>query len=51
MYFVAEFRELIRAAIPRIITLLSHSVPYVCSEGAATLAKLSEHGKVSNFLT
>ena len=51
MLFVAEFRKLIRAAIPQIITLLSDSAPYAHSGGADALAKLSEHGKVSNFLT
>ena len=51
LLFVAEFRESIRAAIPQIITLLSHSEPFVCSAGADTLSKLSAQGKVSNFLT
>ena len=48
--FVAEFRELIGAAIPPIITLFSHSMPHVCRKGADTLAKLSEYGKILNFL-
>ena len=51
MLFVAEFQELIRAAIPQIITLLQHLKPDVCEAGANALAKLSEQGKVSNFLT
>ena len=49
--FVAEFRESIRAAIPQIITLLRPWKSYICEVGADALAKLSEQGKVSNFLT
>ena len=49
--FAVEFQELIRITIPQIITFLSHSTPYICSEVADTLVKLSEQGKVSNYLT
>ena len=49
--FVAEFRESIRAAIPQIVTLLRPWKSDFCETGANTLAKLSEQGKVSNFLT
>ena len=47
----AEFRESLGQAIPQIITLLSHREWYVRQAGADALSKLSEQGKVSNFLT
>ena len=48
---LAEFRESIRPAIPRIIDLLSHGELNVRGAAADALSKLSEHGKVSKFLT
>lgn len=48
---VAEFRELIKPAILQIITLLSQSELYFLRAGANALAKLSEQGKESIFLT
>ena len=41
--FLAEFRELISAAIPQIITFLRPSD--ICQAAANALAKLSEQGK------
>lgn len=49
--FVAEFRELIRAAIPQIIIVLSSFGSDVCVASGNALVKLSEHCKVSKFLT
>ena len=48
--FVAEFQESIRSAIPQIIDLLGSSLD-VCIVATNALVKLSEQGKVSNFLT
>jgi HEAT repeat protein len=45
MSSVAEFRESIVSAIPRIITFLSDSDSYVRLAGAVALSKLSEQGK------
>ena len=45
---LAEFRESIRAAIPQIISLLG---TWESDVDAYLLAKLSEQGKVSIFLT
>ena len=49
----AEFRELIRPAIPQIISLLSDIDLDVRRVGADALVKLSEQGelKISNILT
>jgi hypothetical protein len=49
--YVAEFRESIKAAIPKIITLLRPWKSPIYAVGANELAKLSEQGKVSNFVT
>ena len=46
--FLAEFRELISAAIPQIITFLRPSD--ICQAAANALAKLSEQGKKSKIL-
>ena len=48
---VAEIRVSIRRAIPEIISLLSDTYLDVRIAGADALSKLSEKGKVSNFLT
>ena len=48
---VVEFRESIRPAIPQIIAFLNHGDLNDRTTGADALAKLSEQGKVSNFLT
>ena len=47
----AEFRELVREAIPQIISLLSHGELNVRRAGADTLLELSEQGNISSFLT
>ena len=49
--FLAEFQELIGAAIPKIISLLRPWSSDVYKTGANALVRLSEQGKVSNFLT
>lgn len=47
---VAEFRESIRPAIPRLITLLdSWEELDIRKVVANSLLKLSEHGKISDF--
>jgi hypothetical protein len=38
-------------AIPQIIALLSHRESNVCRAGVDALSKLSEQGKVLNFLS
>lgn len=48
--FIAEFHELIRAAIPQIITLLGSWNSDVCEAGRNALMKLSEQCKVSKYL-
>jgi hypothetical protein len=48
---IADFRESIIHAIPKIIAFLSDSELNVCCAGADALAKLSEQGKVSKILT
>ena len=48
---LVEFRESIIPAIPKIITSLSDGESSVRQAGADALLKLSEKGKVSNFLT
>ena len=49
---VAEFRELIsRLAIPKIILHLSDRKSHVRRASADILAKLSEQGRASKFLT
>jgi HEAT repeat protein len=45
-----EFRESIKAAIPKIIDLLKRNVDNVRSTAADILATFSHHGKVSKFL-
>ena len=47
----AEFRELVRHAIPQIIDLLWHEELNVRGAGAEALSKLSEQGNISSFLT
>ena len=47
----AEFRELVRDAIPQIIDLLSDSELNVRRAGADALSKLSDEGNISSFLT
>ena len=47
---VAEFRESIKPAIPRIIVLLSDKELDVRKAAVDALLKFSEQGKVSNFL-
>ena len=47
----AEFRELVRHAIPQVIALLSHRELNVRRVGADALSKLSEQGNISSFLT
>ena len=47
----AEFRKSIMSAIPRIIPLLSDSVSDVSMTGVRALLKLSQQGRVTNFLT
>jgi hypothetical protein len=49
--FIAEYRELIKAAIPQIITLLGSFDSDVCIANTNALVKLSEQCKVSKFLT
>ena len=51
MYLVAEFRKSIKSAIPQMITLLKIEDSDVRKVVANALAKLSEQGKVSNYLT
>ena len=46
----AEFQETIRLAIPQIITFLSNDKWFIRQAGADALLKLSEQGKISNFL-
>ena len=48
---VAEFRDSVRPTIPRIVALLCDRDWPVCKEDLDVLLKLSEQGKVSNFLT
>ena len=45
----AEFRELVRNAIPEIVNLLWHSELNVRSTGADALLKLSEQGNISSL--
>ena len=47
----AEFRELVRVAIPQIIALISRRELNARRAGIDALSKLSEQGKASNFLT
>ena len=49
--FVAEFRELIRPAIPEIVSFLGDGERNVRIAGADALSKFSEQGKVSKFPT
>ena len=49
MSFVAKFCESIKASIPQIITLLTQGD--IFELGTNALVKLSEQGKVTNFLT
>ena len=51
MYSLAEFRELVEPVIPHIIALLGDKERNVRKAGADALSKLSEQGKVSNFLS
>ena len=55
MLFVAKFCESIKASIPQIIALLTQPVTQgdtsSCRLGTNALVKLSEQGKVTNFLT
>ena len=48
---VVAFRESIMHAVPKIIALLSGSELNVRRAGVDALARLSEQGMVSNFLT
>jgi hypothetical protein len=49
---VAEFRKSIRPAIPQMITFLgSREESDICKSAANALLNLSEHGKISKFLT
>ena len=47
----AEFRDLVRSAIPEIVDLLWHSELNVRSAGADALLKLSDQGNISSFPT
>jgi hypothetical protein len=47
----AEFRELVRNAIPEIIDLLWHSESNVRMASSDALLKFSEQGNISSFLT
>lgn len=47
----AEFREVVRRAIPQIIDLLSDRELNARRAGVDALSKLSEQGRISNFLT
>ena len=51
MYSLAEFRELVEPVIPHIIALLGDKERNVRKAAADALSKLSEQGKVSNFLS
>jgi len=48
---VAEFRDGIRPAIPLIIALFGRNLWHVDNVVVDALSKLSEHCKVSNFVT
>ena len=48
---VAEFRESIKVAIPEMITLLRSGDSNIRKVAVNALLKLSEIGKVLNFLT
>ena len=48
LLFVAEFQESIRAYIPEVISLLSHSLLYFRCAGADILVKLSEQASANS---